>query len=95
MEGALARDCSEYDDTAGSASRFDRNAAIFLFTVSISARSDEHFFSSSMRVLNSNLQTTARYVVNCDEAHLKAVDSLAESVMNMAKPCLRVLSIAS
>ena len=44
---------------------------------------------------HSNLQTTARYVVNCDEAHLKAVDSLAESVMSIVKPPKGVLSIAS
>ena len=44
---------------------------------------------------HSNLQTAARYVVNCDDAHLKAVDSLAESVMSLAKPALRVPVIAS
>ena len=30
---------------------------------------------------HSNLQTTARYVVNCDEAHLKAMDAVARDVM--------------
>jgi integrase len=44
---------------------------------------------------HSNLQTAARYVVNSDEVHLKAVDALAESVMSRAKPALCVLSLAS
>jgi site-specific recombinase XerD len=34
---------------------------------------------------HSNLQTTARYVVNCDEAHQKAVDMLAGQVMEAVR----------
>jgi integrase len=30
---------------------------------------------------HSNLQTTARYVVNCDDAHIDAVDSMSSSLM--------------
>ena len=30
---------------------------------------------------HSNLQTTARYVVNCDDAHIAAVDSMSSSLM--------------
>jgi integrase len=44
---------------------------------------------------HSNLQTTARYVVNCDEAHLKAVDDMAKQIIPVTQNANHDLGKAS
>ena len=44
---------------------------------------------------HSNLQTAARYVVNCDEAHIKAVDEMARRIMPIIQKAKNDLSKAS
>ena len=44
---------------------------------------------------HSNLQTATRYVVNCDEAHIKAVDEMARRIMPIIQKARNNLSKAS
>lgn len=42
---------------------------------------------------HSNLQTTARYVVNCDAAHLKAMDEMSRRMMPLVERAKHDLSL--